>query len=383
MAKVFVVGGGGTNGLALSSAEIYDPANNTWSSAGAMTVGRWLPTTIVLQNGKVLVAGGTWASANAELYDPSTNTWTLAGSVGILLQGQRGVLLPNGKVLIAGGESNSGNVANCELYNPLTNTWTSVASMATIRAEGTLTLLPNNQVLATGGFNSSSNSSNDVNSSTEIYNPATNTWSPAASMSVARSLQSATLTPNGEVFVSGGVSDTNNLSSAEIYNPSSNSWSSVGPMATSRSYQSATLLPSGQILVAGGNSASNSGTSQLISPSNMAIANSKVYDATPTATLNPNGVALSGVYTGDSVLLSTTGAVGTFASKDAGNSLTVTTSGFTISGPSMANYILVQPTPTANITPVTLTVTGITATANTKVYDGTTNATFNISMRRC
>ena len=379
--KVLVVGGGGTNGLALASAEIYDPAANTWSSAGTMSAGRWLPTTILLPSGKVLVAGGTWASANAELYDPATNTWSLAGSVGILLQGQRGALLANGQVLITGGENNNFNVvANCELYNPSTNTWTSAASMANTRDEGTLTLLPNNLLLAVGGFNNSTNSSNNVNSSAEIYNPATNTWSPAASMNAARGLQTATLTPSGQVFVSGGEGPTSNLSSAEIYNPSSNSWSSVAPMATSRYFQSATLLPSGQILVAGGNSASTSGTSQLISPLNVAIANSKVYDGTSTATLNPNGLVLSGVYPGDTVLLSSSGAVGTFASKDVGNNLTVTTSGFTTSGPSATNYLLIQPTPTVFITPAPLTVTGLTPSANNKVYDGTTTASFTLGI---
>ncbi len=149
-------------------------------------------------------------------------------------------------------------------------------------------------------------------------------------------------------------------------------------MATSRYFQSATLLPSGQILVAGGNSASTSGTSQLISPLNIAIASSKVYDGTPTATLNPNGLVLSGVYPGDTVLLSSSRAVGTFASKDVGNNLTVTTSGFTTSGPSATNYLLIQPTPTVFITPAPLTVTGLTPSANNKVYDGTTTASFNL-----
>ena len=104
-------------------------------------------------------------------------------------------------------------------------------------------------------------------------------------------------------------------------------------------------------------------------------ASNKVYDSTTAATLNTSSASLSGVYDGDSVTLSTSGASGTFASKDVANGITVTVSGLTISGAQAGDYTLAEPTTTANITPATLTVSGITA-AN-KVYDGTTNATLN------
>src|SRR5207253_2894760 len=104
-------------------------------------------------------------------------------------------------------------------------------------------------------------------------------------------------------------------------------------------------------------------------------ANDKVYDGTNKATLNATGAALVGVITGDTVTLTSTGATGTFASKDVGTGITVTVSGLTLGGAQAGDYTLTQPTTTANITPATLTVTGITA-AN-KVYDGTTKATLN------
>src|SRR5262249_38751835 len=49
--------------------------------------------------------------------------------------------------------------------------------------------------------------------------------------------------------------------------------------------------------------------------------------------------------------------------------------GLALAGPQASNYTLTQPTTTANITPATLTVTGITA-AN-KVYDATPKAIVN------
>ncbi len=106
-------------------------------------------------------------------------------------------------------------------------------------------------------------------------------------------------------------------------------------------------------------------------------AENKVYDASTTATLNASGAILAGLFSGDTVSLDTSGAVGTFASKDVGTAIAVTVAGLTISGPQASDYTLTQPATSANITPATLTVSGITA-AN-KVYDASTATTLSTS----
>jgi hypothetical protein len=101
--------------------------------------------------------------------------------------------------------------------------------------------------------------------------------------------------------------------------------------------------------------------------------NSKVYDATTTATLS--GATLSGVFTGDSVTLGND-TTGTFSDKNVGNGKAVTPATMTIGGADAGNYVLTQPTGlTGNITPLAIT---INATAQNKTYDGTTAATANI-----
>ena len=105
-------------------------------------------------------------------------------------------------------------------------------------------------------------------------------------------------------------------------------------------------------------------------------ANNKVYDTTNTATLNVTGAILSGVFASDSgnVAASDATSTATFASVNAANGIAVTVGGIALTGTAASNYTVTQPTGlTANITPATLTVTGITA-AN-KVYDATTAAT--------
>ena len=84
---------------------------------------------------------------------------------------------------------------------------------------------------------------------------------------------------------------------------------------------------------------------------------------------------LVGVMAGDVVTLDSSGATGTFATKDVGTGIPVTVSGLTLAGPQAGNYVVGPATTQANITAATLTVTGITA--ENKPYDGTTTATLN------
>ena len=103
----------------------------------------------------------------------------------------------------------------------------------------------------------------------------------------------------------------------------------------------------------------------------------KAYDGTTAATLDTSGVVLGGVASGDDVTLNATGATSTFDTKDVGTGITVTISGLALAGADAGNYILPQPTTTADITAATLTVTGITAAS--KTYDGTTAAMLDTS----
>jgi hypothetical protein len=75
-------------------------------------------------------------------------------------------------------------------------------------------------VLVTGGDGSSSTTT--VVSTSEVYDVAAGTWSPAGAMMYAREAHSATLLPSGFVLASGGyvggteiVTDT-----TELFNPS-------------------------------------------------------------------------------------------------------------------------------------------------------------------
>ena len=76
-----------------------------WTATSSLNIGRWAHTATLLQNGMVLVAGGTGgvgANTSAELYDPASGTWTVTGSLNTGRFYHTATLLQNGIVLVAG-----------------------------------------------------------------------------------------------------------------------------------------------------------------------------------------------------------------------------------------------------------------------------------------
>jgi len=77
--------------------------------------------------------------------------------------------------------------------------------MGTARFAHTATLLPNGKVLITGGFASAQvNQQAKSLASSEVYDPATGTFSSGGDMTVARGGHTATLLQDGTLLVAGG-----------------------------------------------------------------------------------------------------------------------------------------------------------------------------------
>src|SRR5919204_1424208 len=174
--KVLVAGGSRGPGQILSSAELYDPATDSWSPAASMKTPRAFAVAVLLDNGKVLMTGGLKSgtpgdvTASAELYDPASNTWTSAGQMNQPRTGHIAVLLLNGKVLVEGD-------GTPQIYNPDTNSWSDTLPIAHSLYSTAGTLLQDGRVLVGSGI-----SDGQPSDAVEIFDPVTNSWADAAPM---------------------------------------------------------------------------------------------------------------------------------------------------------------------------------------------------------
>jgi hypothetical protein len=135
---VLVTGGGDTDpGISLATAELYDPSAGKYIATGDMTRCRFWHESSLLPDGSVLITGGDGfycpadpfnytTLASAEIYQPSTKAFTTAGYMTMARQGHTATLLNDGRVLIAGGFNQHGPstgivvdvLASAELYTP-------------------------------------------------------------------------------------------------------------------------------------------------------------------------------------------------------------------------------------------------------------------------
>lgn len=140
-------------------AEIFDPGAGlftaTTNPSFTQEFADGLPTTSLLLNGNVLVAGGAddWGIyASAETYDPSTGTFTATGNMTIGRNGQTATLMPDGSVLMAGAYLFGGTaLSSAESYDPVSAGFTATVDMTTPRQGHTATLLNDGRVLIAGG----------------------------------------------------------------------------------------------------------------------------------------------------------------------------------------------------------------------------------------
>jgi Galactose oxidase, central domain len=269
--KVLVVGGfgPGTSELPrLATAELYDPLRGTFSETGTLAFPRVQHTATLLNDGRVLITGGTinhvgggTASASAELYDPSTGLFSTVGSMMSDRAQHTATLLGNGQVLIAGGWNGHAfdfpddppfDPLFAELFDPSSGGFTKTGSMRTMRMNHSATGLLGRMVLVTGGWTGGSGTS----ASAELYDLSSLTFSSAGNLALSRQHHTATLLSNGDVLIVGGENAITfpgrAVGSAELFDPVAGNFTATGGLVTARKTHTATLLLDGRVLVTGG-----------------------------------------------------------------------------------------------------------------------------------
>ena len=170
--EVLVAGGSDQNGAPIATAELFNPSSGTFLCVGgasgnvcnqSMVAGRVGASAIMLADGRILFSGGVRgisssgysAISSAEIYDPVKNVFTATpGSMTVPRTGHSSVLLNNGEVLISGGATGSvgssattkqflmdidsavqgSTLASQEVFNPASGTFAPAGSLFNQRA---------------------------------------------------------------------------------------------------------------------------------------------------------------------------------------------------------------------------------------------------------
>ena len=251
----------------------------------SMSFARGTHTATLLQDGRLLIAGGDDGSGRleaitdtSELYDPSTGRWEPGGAMGRQRTQHTATLLNDGRVLLVGGagvlqagiqeQQLERPLIETDLFDPNSETWSFAGEISIPRDHVAGALLSDGSVLVAGG-NDGKGTETSVLASAEVFDPATGQWSSAGSMSQPRQGHSLVPLADGAALVAGGDAGDDPFQSVEIYDPSSATWSNAPDMADARERFAAVALQDGKVLVVGGGGASGHlASAELYDPGN-------------------------------------------------------------------------------------------------------------------
>jgi hypothetical protein len=182
--------------------------NGTWTTLASMHYTRLYYASDVLKDGRVFIAGAEYGSGtnSAEVYNPASNTWTEVGPVPAgqtLFYDNISKMLPNGDILIApvGPATPGGTV----IFHPTSNTFTPGPRLfrGFYQDEASWVKLPDDSILTVDPFGTHS----------ERYIPSLNKWVddgvlPVSLYNNLGELGPAFLLPNGKAFLLGGTPRT-------------------------------------------------------------------------------------------------------------------------------------------------------------------------------
>lgn len=244
----------------LSSAEVYDPKSDEWSSAGKMDTGRQGARAVLLADGRVLVAGGAsgvTVIAEVEIYDPVENAWAEAAPMAAIRNFHTATLLVDGRVLVAGGQTRDSAHATAEIYDPADDSWTPVSGMARPRSGHSAVLLGDGRVIVVGGSSLGDGDILGPETTAEIYDPVADTWTIVAGDLRPRRGHEVVVLVDGRVVVVGGEDLVGlTIAAVEVYDPAADKWKVAASLPDGRSLLAAVALPDGGLLIAGGGTSS-------------------------------------------------------------------------------------------------------------------------------
>jgi N-acetylneuraminic acid mutarotase len=213
--KIYVIGGN-AKGNCSSAVQEFSPANNGWSPKSPMPTPR-CHLAVVALNGLIYAIGGTHTDGTAipsvEIFNPATSSWTTGHAHMPTPRSLLGAGVLDGKIYVVGGSNGSGALAVVEAYDPATDTWSTKAAMPTARTDVAVGVL-NGILYALGGSTTAGQALNTV----ETYDAATNSWQTNSPMPTRRGAAGAAIA-NGVLHVMGGFDGNMELATNEAFSP--------------------------------------------------------------------------------------------------------------------------------------------------------------------
>lgn len=252
-----VIGGLNADDVPFSSTKIFDPVTGSWSDGPLLDSAIGQPAAVALDDGRILVGDPRSEETNAftstSVSAPSRSAW----DEGPTIEGLRineFLALSDGR-LIAHGDGFELPMLLAIADTGGAEGWADFPAPDFVAVE-TLVALPDGGILAFGWDESELGwfASGRV----QRYEPATNRWREASPIPTPRSGFQVTTLADGRVMVSGGVYTHGDIGGEEIYrttelyNPATDSWT-VGPdLVDPRAGGAALTLADGSVLVLGG-----------------------------------------------------------------------------------------------------------------------------------
>lgn len=230
--------------------------------------------------------------------------WDTVGQIGLALEEPQAVLLDDGRVLVAGYERDLTGIVGTTpvsvvIWDPTTRSWTPAPGLPKPRIEFAMVKLHDGRVMVIGGANEGVEQDGGIvdrasYSSTYVFDPRRPEagWTRAGLLNTARTAPAAAVLPDGRVLVAGGyylsgrlgraeqdggavlaasrqgtgdpsvinaswLADVGPevtipaLATAELYDPATGTWSKTGSMRYPRFGSAAATLTDGRVLVVG------------------------------------------------------------------------------------------------------------------------------------
>lgn len=302
-AQMFTAPGVGTLVDELSSVNsvTLGASGDSYASIGGLPQSQAGFGAAALQDGRVAlgggaiptVAGGTVATAAVRVFDGQTQAFEGAGVLPYQVINPAATRLADGRVLFSGGIDDTNLVLNrAAIWDPATQTSIEVGTMSTPRVQHTATLLADGRVFVTGGTSSVNAtdplaSLSNILATSEIFDPTTGGWTPAASLPDPRIGHGATLLPSGRVLITGGLEVDffffplpAIVNTARRYDPNTNQMLSAASFSGPRALHGQLTLSDGRVIVVGG------ADGDVLTQNFFSVATVRTYDETTNSWTN-------------------------------------------------------------------------------------------------